>query len=289
MKILITGSAGRLGDALMRRLQHGPHEAVGCDVRASPFTQFVGSIADRAFVAGCMAGIDAVLHTATLHQPHLLTHSRQDFVDTNITGTLNLLEAAVAGQVGAFVFTGTTSAFGQALTPAPGAPAAWITEATVPRPKNIYGVTKLAAEDLCELFQREHGLPCLVLRTARFFPADANEAVNELLNRRVDIDDAVDAHLHALERAPAIGFGRYIISATTPFESGDLAELRIDAARVVARRVPAFEAEYRRRGWAMAGGIDRVYVNAKARAELHWQPRHDFAAAIETLRRGGDV
>ena len=284
MKILVTGSAGRLGEALMRTLRRGPHEAWGCDARVSALTQFVGSIADPAFVAGCMAGVDAVLHTATLHQPQLATHSRRDFVDTNITGTLNLLEAAVAGQVGAFVYTSTTSAFGRALTPPPGAPAVWVTEATVPRPKNIYGVTKLAAEDLCELFQREHELPSLVLRTARFFPADGNETTNELLNRRVDIDDAVDAHLRALERAPEIGFGRYIISATTPFEPGDLAALRHDAAAVVATRVPGFEAEYRRRGWALAGGIDRVYVNAKARAELHWQPRHDFATAIQRRR-----
>ncbi len=301
MKILVTGSAGHLGEALMRTLQRGPHQPIGCDVRASPFTHHVGSISDRGFVDACMAGVDAVLHTATLHKPHIVTHSRQDFVDTNITGTLNLLEEAVAARVGAFVFTSTTSAYGHALTPAAGEPAAWITEAVTPRPKNIYGVTKLAAENLCELFHALHGLPCLVLRTSRFFPPDddsrrahpdyfgPNDQVNELLNRRVDLDDAVDAHLRALERAPVLGFGRYVVSATTPFTEADLQALREDAASVVARRVPAFVAEYRRRGWAMASGFDRVYVNAKARADLDWQPRHDFATAIERLRQGGDA
>jgi UDP-glucose 4-epimerase len=300
MKILVTGSAGHLGEALMRSLQPGPHEPIGCDVRASPFTHHVGSIADRRFVASCMAGVDAVLHTATLHKPHIVTHTRQDFVDTNITGTLNLLEEAVAAGVGAFVFTSTTSAYGDALTPEPGAPAAWITEATLPRPKNIYGVTKLAAENLCELFHRLHGMPCLVLRTSRFFPEDddsrqtradyfdANAKVNELLNRRVDIEDAVDAHLRALDRAAALGFGRYVISATTPFTEADLPALRHAAADVVAQRVPACEAEYLRRGWKLFGGIDRVYVNARARADLQWQPRHDFAAVVERLRQGGD-
>src|SRR6266567_4562912 len=117
-----------------------------------------------------MRGVDAVLHAATLHKPHVVTHSRQDFVDTNITGTLNLLEEATSAGVAAFVFTSTTSAFGRALTPPPGAPAAWVTEDVRPVPKNIYGVTKVAAEDLCELFHRLHRLPCLVLRTARFFP-----------------------------------------------------------------------------------------------------------------------
>ena len=47
-----------------------------------------------------MAGVQAVFHTATLHKPHVATHSRQDFVATNITGTLNLLEEAVAAGVG---------------------------------------------------------------------------------------------------------------------------------------------------------------------------------------------
>ena len=75
----------------------------------------------------------------------------------------------------AFVFTSTTSAFGRALVPPAGEPAAWITEDVVPVPKNIYGATKVAAEDLCELVQRDHGLPCIVLRTSRFFPEDDDE------------------------------------------------------------------------------------------------------------------
>lgn len=300
MKILVTGSSGHLGEALMRRLRHSTHDAVGIDVLASPFTHHAGSIADRAFVARCMRGVDAVLHTATLHKPHVATHSRQDFVDTNITGTLNLLEEAAAAGVGAFVFTSTTSAFGRALTPPPGAPAAWITEDVAPVPKNIYGVTKVAAEDLCALFQRQHGLPCIVLRTSRFFPEaddqkhvreryeDVNAKVNEFLHRRVDVEDVVDAHLLAIERAAGIGFGRYIISASSPFGPEDLPALRTDAPSVVARHVPQFEAEYARRGWTMFPEIDRVYVNERARAELGWRPRHDFAAVIDRLRECGD-
>jgi UDP-glucose 4-epimerase len=300
MKMLVTGSAGHLGEALMRRLRETPHEAIGVDVLPSPFTTHLGSIADRALVARCLRGVDAVLHTATLHKPHVGTHTAQDFVDTNITGTLNLLEEAAAGQVGAFVFTSTTSTFGGALTPPPGAPAAWVTEALRPVPKNIYGVTKVAAEDLCELFQRRHGMPCIVLRTSRFFPepdddpqareryAAANAQVNELLNRRVDIDDVVAAQLCAIERAAQIGFGRYIISATSPFGRDELQALRDDLPAAVARHVPQFEAEYRHRGWAMFPGIDRVYVNARARDELGWRPHFDFATAIERLRSGAD-
>jgi nucleoside-diphosphate-sugar epimerase len=301
MRILVTGSAGHLGEALMRTLRESEHDPVGVDVLASPYTDLQGSIVDRDFVGRAMRGVGAVLHAATLHKPHVATHRRQDFIDVNLTGTLNLLEAAADAKVGAFVFTSTTSAFGRALTPPPGEPAAWLTEEVVPVPKNIYGVTKVAAENLCELAHRDTGMPCLVLRTSRFFPEeddqpsvrdareDANNKANEFLYRRVDIEDVVDAHLLALANAREVGFARYIISATTPFTPGDLAALRADAPAVVRRHVPEYAAEYARRGWTMFESIDRVYDNAKARAELGWRPKVDFAGVIERLRETGDV
>jgi UDP-glucose 4-epimerase len=298
MRVLVTGSAGHLGEALMRTLPAAGHDAVGVDLKPSPFTHHIGTIVDRAFVRRCCDGIDAVLHTATLHKPHVATHSRHDFVDTNITGTLNLLEEAIAARMRVFVFTSTTSAFGRALVPPPGAPAAWITEDVVPVPKNIYGVTKVAAESLCELLHQRSDLPCLILRTSRFFPepddrketrdayADANAKANEFLFRRADIADIVEAHLLALDKAPAIGFGRYIVSATTLFTPDDLAELRTDAPAVVRRRVPEYEAIYAARGWSMFPSIDRVYDNARARRDLGWQPTFDFARIVRDLAAG---
>lgn len=301
MRVLVTGSAGHLGDALMRTLRGRGVPALGLDVLPSPTTDLVGSITDRATVARAMEGADVVLHTATLHKPHVATHPRQAFVDVNVTGTLNLLEEAVRQHVRAFVFTSTTSAFGDALTPPPGEPAAWITEDVVPVPKNIYGATKVAAEDLCQLMHRDHRLPVLVLRTSRFFPEDddqaavrsayheANAKANEFLYRRVEIEDVVGAHLLAAERAGAIGFGRYIVSATPPFTREHVAELRRDAPAVVRRLVPACEAVYAARGWRLFPSLDRVYDNAKARRELGWQPRHDFASVVARLAAGGDL
>lgn len=301
MKILVTGSSGHLGEALMRTLAASGHEAVGLDILPSPFTARLGSIADREFVRHCLTGVTGVLHTASLHKPHVPAHRAQQFIDVNVTGTLNLLEESAAEGVRAFVFTSTTSAFGRALLPPPGAPAAWITEDVPPVPKNIYGVSKVAAENLCELVQRDTGLPCLILRTARFFPEDdddpaarrqypgMNLQVNEFLYRRAEIADVVGAHLLALEAAPRLGFGRYIISATTPFVPGELGELRRDAPAVLRRHSPGFEAEYRRRGWSMTPVVDRVYVNERARRDLGWRPAYDFDAVLRRLEAGEEA
>lgn len=300
MTILVTGSAGHLGEALMRRLRDEGRDARGLDLKPSPFTDHVGSVGDRRFVADCMDGVRGIIHAATLHKPHVATHARQDFVDVNVSGTLALLEAAIAAGVGAFVFTSTTSAFGAALTPGPGEPAAWVTEDVAPIPRNIYGVTKLAAESLAELFARREALPVIILRTSRFFPeADddpevrgaydtANVQANELLYRRADIADVADAHLLALDKAPAIGFGKYVVSATTPFSPEDLAELRNDAPAVVARLFPDYPALYAAKGWRMFPGIHRVYVNRRAVDALGWRPRHDFRSVLDSLRRGED-
>jgi len=300
VRILLTGSSGHLGEALARSLGDDGHELIGLDVLESPRTSVVGSIADRACVRRCMDGVGAVVHTATLHKPHVASHGRKEFVDTNVTGTLTLVEEAVAAGVERFVFTSSTSVFGRALVPAPGEPAAWITEEVTDLPRNIYGVTKKAAEDLCELVHRDSGLACVILRTSRFFPeaddrdeiravfADANVKVNELLYRRVDLEDVASAHRLALERAPEIGFGRYIVTATTPFTRDDLAELRDDAPAVVRRRCPEYETVYAQLGWEMFPAIERVYVNERARAALGWTPRYDFRHALDRLAADED-
>ena len=229
------------------RLRDSGADTVGMDIKRSEFTDVVGSVSDRAIVTAAIEGVDSVLHAATLHKPHLVTHSKHDFIDTNITGTLVLLEQAVRAGIRSFVFTSSTSAFGDALRPLDRGPAVWITEATHAIPKNIYGITKIAAESLCELFHRMHGIGCIVLRTSRFFPdedddaevrgryADANVKANEFLFRRVDLHDVVTAHISAMERAASIGFDRLVVSSTTPFARRDAVALRADSTADLLR------------------------------------------------------
>ena len=146
MRALVTGSAGHLGEGLVRTLRERGHEASGLDILGSPFTEHVWSVSDQAFVRECSRGADVVIHTATLHKPHVATHPRQAFLDTNVSGTLAVLEAALACGVSGVVFSSTTSAFGRALTPAPGRPADWIDETVASVPRNIYGVTTMRPE-----------------------------------------------------------------------------------------------------------------------------------------------
>jgi UDP-glucose 4-epimerase len=300
MNVLVTGSAGHLGEGLVRHLRQTGLNPIGLDTNRSDFTRHVGSITDPDFVNECMRGIDAVIHAATLHKPHVGTHNRQAFVDTNVSGTLNLLEAAIRHRIASFIYTSTTSIFGDALRPAPGEPAVWVTEALAPSPKNIYGVTKLAAENLCRMFSRNFALPCIVLRTSRFFPEDDdnrhkreafdddNLKLNELLFRRADLYDMVTAHVSALHRAPELGFGNFIISATSPFQPQDAQALAVDTPSVVARYTPGYRQVYDERGWKMFASIGRVYDNRLARETLGWSPEFSFERAISDLLKGRD-
>jgi nucleoside-diphosphate-sugar epimerase len=238
-----------------------------------------------------------VVHAAALHKPDIARYPRQAFVDVNVTGTLNLLEAAVAHGASRFVFTSTTSLMITAAIRAETAPAAvWLDETSGPlQPRNIYGVTKRAAEELARLFHAEHGLPVVVLRTARFFPEEddthdllpgENMKANEFLHRRLTVEDCALAHLAALENAPAIGFGLYIVSAPTPFDRRDAARLRTDAPAVIARYFPDAAALYAARGWTLPATIGRVYDAAAIGRDLGFRCRTDFAAVLAALRDG---
>jgi nucleoside-diphosphate-sugar epimerase len=304
--VLVTGAAGHLGCALMLSLPSYGYTPIGIDILASETTTHVGSITDRAFVESLFAAnpkIRHVLHAATLHKPHVESHTKSEFVDVNITGTLVLLETAASlnpGRIDSFVFVSTTSTFGEALSPKPGSPAAWVDETVTPVPKNIYGVTKVAAEDLCRLVHMQTGLPVLVLRTSRFFPeadddegrraalGDENLKCLELAYRRVDIADVVSACVLATRRAREIGWGRYVVSAPPPFpnDAETLRRLDSEAEEVYCECVPGIKEVFREQGWTFLLRLDRVYDSGKAVRELGWEPVYTVRNAVEKIAQG---
>ncbi|HEY0624024.1 NAD(P)-dependent oxidoreductase [Sphingomonas sp.] len=302
MHILLTGSSGWLGRYLAPMLREAGHRVTGLDVAPGADTAVIGTVADARLIERVFGeqGVEAVIHGGALHKPDIARYSKQAFVDVNVTGTLNLLEAAVRAGHDRFVFTSTTSLMiSQAIRDEAGDAAVWLDEDSGPiEPRNIYGVTKYAAEQLCRLFHAEHGLSSIVLRTGRFFPEEddthshppgENLKANEFLHRRLTVEDAARAHLAALEKAPEVGFGTYIVSAPTPFTRADVAKLKHDAAAVIARAFPEAPDLYAARGWVLPERIGRVYDSGRITRELGFRFETGFPEILAALRDGSPL
>jgi len=305
MRILVTGSSGWLGQTLVPRLKTGGHTVIGLDPVPAPTTDIVGTVEDRDTVRRAIRGhaIQAIVHAGALHKPHVATHDTSRFIAVNVQGTLNLLEEATApgSPVDRFVFTSTTSLMiSQEIRDAHRRGidrAFWIDEDMIDlQPRNIYGVSKLAAEHLCRMVHGSSGLPIVILRTARFFPEEddmaheiiqsgANTKANEFLFRRLTVEDCAAAHVVAIDRAPQIGFDTFIISALTPFSPEDCEALMEYAPLVVHRYFPRYREIYARRGWTMFDYIDRVYDSNKAMRRMGFVCQTDFGDILTQLDR----
>lgn len=274
MKVLVTGSSGQLGSVTVKHLRAQGHDVRGVDTLPSGTTDGLIDIRDYQAVDEATAGFEAIIHTAAVHGKHYeLNYPREDFIQTNIVGTLNLLNAAVKNGVGKFLYTSTTSIYGEALVDPD--KAVWVDEALEIRPRDIYDITKQTAEQLCRDFFYKEGLQTSVYRVGRFLPETDNLRTNHRLYRGLDERDGAEA----LRLALGITFSEFEIfniSSGSPFQTDDLIQLKHRPVDVILNYYPEAAEIYQRKDWAMPASIDRVYVCDKARRLLNYQPNYTF-------------
>jgi nucleoside-diphosphate-sugar epimerase len=283
MRVVVTGSSGRVGRAIVARLRADGHAVAGFDRAPASTTDVVADLGEGAALRAALGGADAVVHAAALHAPHVGVLPDAEFQRINVDGTCALLDAASAAGVRRIVLTSTTALYGAAAEGVEAA--AWIDEDTVPQPQTIYHRTKLAAEALLREAALTGGPMLRVLRMSRCFPEPAPAMAVLRLQRGVDARDVAAAHALALAHdGPAHAI--FVVSGATPFRREDAVQLATDAATAIRRRAPALAEAFAVRGWPLPASIDRVYDPARALADLGWRPWHGFEAVLAAWDAG---
>jgi len=181
MKILVTGCAGFIGSHVVDRLLKEGHEVMGVDdfdifySRAQkeknlyqtllhPQFKLVEDNLSTMALVKVLKGTEAVVHLAG--QPGVRGSwgtSFHRYVTNNLQVTQRLLEESKGNKLKRFVYASSSSVYGD-LAPLPGEPVAILNEEMACKPRSPYGVTKLAAENLCQLYHQEYKLPTVSLR-----------------------------------------------------------------------------------------------------------------------------
>ncbi|QUM81245.1 NAD(P)-dependent oxidoreductase [Moritella sp. 5] len=279
MKILVTGSAGRVGRAIYIKLMK-THKVVGIDKTPCSTVNYVGDIRDIGLLTEAVEDVDVIVHTAALHAPHVGLVSDHEFEDINIKATEQLALLAVKKGVKHFVFTSTTALYGFSSTP--DGVAGWVNETVTPRPKTIYHKSKIQAEQILENISNLFNLPVTVLQMSRCFPEPANLMALYRLTRGIDARDVANAHACAIEKRLS-GFRRYIISGKTPFNKTCCEQLYLNADDVVKEYAAKLAKDFADRTWHLPKSLDRVYDSSLAQLELGWQPKYGYESVLDML------
>lgn len=216
-------------------------------------------LAEPASYAGLLRGCDAIIHTAALH-PLVAPPgtSPRDYADANVEPFIALLGVARDERVGRLVLVSSTSVWQSA---APGEPARFLDASTMADADDGYGRSKRA----CEALALDRARQGIVVRLARFARRDDPQDAVRLLYRAIDPADAATAVVAALDRA-ADG-AVFAVSAPTPFQPADAAELGRDPRSVILRRTGRAPA------W-VPDAIGSVVRADRALAALGWSAAH---------------
>jgi UDP-glucose 4-epimerase len=278
MKIAITGTSGRIGRAIHFSLCQN-NKITGVDRSVASVTTHLGDIEDNILLRKAFRGVDAVVHSAALHAPHVGIYNDDEFYRINVKGTETVVRAAVACGVRSIVFTSTTALYGFASRHPDHA--TWIDEQTKPDPKSIYHRSKLAAEQFLES-EASRNLKVTTLRMSRCFPEPAPIMALYRLHRGIDARDVAEAHRLALVESDE-NYRMFVVSGATPFQEVDCVSLKQSPESVLLKRCPAICRIFESRGWPLPESIDRVYDSSKAQRVLNWTPEYGFGEVVNLL------
>ncbi|MEU8265067.1 dTDP-glucose 4,6-dehydratase [Micromonospora sp. NPDC048999] len=312
MRILVTGGAGFIGSAYVRRLLTGAEPTLDVDavtvldaytyaategaldlVRADPRLRTVrGDVRDPALVDATVRGHDIVVHLAAeSHVDRSITEAAA-FVTTNVVGTQNLLDAALRHGIRRFVQVSTDEVYGSIAT------GSW-TERAPLDPSSPYSASKAAGDLLTLAYHRTHGLDVVVTRSANTYgPYQYPEKIVPLfVTNLLDGHDVplygdggnvrewlhVDDHCHGITRALTHGRagGVYHLGGTTELTNRELTDRLLAACDAGWDRV---------RPVADRKGHDRRYAldSTTTHRELGWAPTTDLdnglTATVEWYR-----
>jgi nucleoside-diphosphate-sugar epimerase len=286
MRALVTGAAGYLGGHLAPELAALGFDVLGLD-RESPAEPLRGcefaqaDLCDREAVLGALAGVDVVVHCASIHPWKPYTDA--EYVRCNIEGTWQLYAAAAQVGVKRVVLTSSIAAAGYAMIPTSAWPVA--EDARFPV-GDIYSLTKRTQEEIALLHATASLVRTIALRPPAFMPAPSEREVGlRLLGTYAVVADIVTAHVAAVEVTcglrepgrPLEPFEAFNTTNALPYAAEDAALIGPDGDLLpLVRKYWPEAAE-----WVAAGGkapswLAAVYDLSKAERVLGWRPETDF-------------
>jgi nucleoside-diphosphate-sugar epimerase len=262
MRVLITGASGNLGSGLVERLagRHAlrladlvpvetTHEFVQLDVRQAE--QYLDAA----------AGVDLIVHTPAWHGIHLRTRNEREFWELNVDGTFNLFQAAVAHRVPRVI---------------------WISSVAVHNRDNIYGLSKIVGEELCQFYWRVHGIRCIMLRPADFTPyRDRKHYGERLLLGGVDRRDVHQAAALAVDN-DTITCAAFPVLRADPWTPDEVELWHQDPLAVLEHYVPQARQLVATYGLQLPEQIAVPDISA-TRSALGYQPEYNFVSFLREL------